>query len=131
MCVCFFFLITLNIQFHCFVVEFVIQRWVIEVNGAPGTLYSNETFQLQVDFPEHYPMEAPQVCANSSITVICIIFFGLLGWLFIYIRLVMVTCVWSEILWWDEQVIFVPPAPMHPHIYSNGHICLGKYKGSI
>ncbi|OMO75256.1 Ubiquitin-conjugating enzyme, E2 [Corchorus olitorius] len=22
------------------------------------------------------------------------------------------------------QVIFVPPAPLHPHIYSNGHICL-------
>lgn len=36
-------------------------RWVIEVNGAPGTLYANELYQLQVDFPEHYPMEAPQV----------------------------------------------------------------------
>ncbi|XP_021907888.1 probable ubiquitin-conjugating enzyme E2 16 isoform X1 [Carica papaya] len=60
-----------------------LQRWVIEVNGAPGTLYANETYQLQVDFPEHYPMEAP-------------------------------------------QVIFLHPAPLHPHIYSNGHICLGK-----
>ncbi|CAN1824091.1 Probable ubiquitin-conjugating enzyme E2 18 [Linum perenne] len=59
-----------------------LQRWVIEVNGAPGTLYAEEKYQLQVDFPEHYPMEAP-------------------------------------------QVIFVPPAPLHPHIYSNGHICLG------
>ncbi|KAF2324622.1 hypothetical protein P3X46_002089 [Hevea brasiliensis] len=58
-----------------------LQRWVIEVNGAPGTLYANETYQLQVDFPEHYPMEAP-------------------------------------------QVIFLPPAPLHAHIYSNGHICL-------
>lgn len=38
------------------------QRWVIEVIGAPGTLYANETYKLQVDFPEHYPMEAPQVC---------------------------------------------------------------------
>lgn len=37
------------------------KRWVIEVNGAAGTLYANETYQLQVDFPEHYPMEAPQV----------------------------------------------------------------------
>nr|CAB3503311.1 unnamed protein product [Digitaria exilis] len=27
----------------------------------PGrTLYTGETYQLQVDFPEHYPMEAPQ-----------------------------------------------------------------------
>ncbi|KAL3640918.1 Ubiquitin-conjugating enzyme E2 15 [Castilleja foliolosa] len=58
-----------------------LQRWVIDVNGAPETLYAGETFQLQVDFPEHYPMEAP-------------------------------------------QVIFATPAPPHPHIYSNGHICL-------
>lgn len=26
----------------------------------------------------------------------------------------------------DGQVIFLQPAPLHPHIYSNGHICLGK-----
>ncbi|KAF6139572.1 hypothetical protein GIB67_015529 [Kingdonia uniflora] len=58
--------------------------WIIEVNGASGTLYSNETYQLQVDFPEHHPMETP-------------------------------------------QVIFIHPAPSHPHIYSNGHICLGKF----
>ncbi|XP_009114015.2 probable ubiquitin-conjugating enzyme E2 18 [Brassica rapa] len=58
-----------------------LQKWIIEVTGAPGTLYANETYKLQVDFPEHYPMESP-------------------------------------------QVIFVPPAPLHPHIYSNGHICL-------
>ncbi|KAF6141096.1 hypothetical protein GIB67_006541 [Kingdonia uniflora] len=58
-----------------------LQRWIVEVNGASGTLYSNETYQLQVDFPEHYPMEAP-------------------------------------------QVIFIHPAPSHPHIYNNGHICL-------
>jgi len=31
------------------------------VHGVPGTLYANETYQLQVEFPEHYPMEAPQV----------------------------------------------------------------------
>lgn len=40
---------------------FLCGRWIIEVNGAPGTLYANEMYQLQVDFPEHYPMEAPQV----------------------------------------------------------------------
>ncbi|XP_054809227.1 probable ubiquitin-conjugating enzyme E2 16 isoform X2 [Prosopis cineraria] len=64
-----------------------LQRWVVEVTGAPGTLYANETYQLQVDFPEHYPMEAP-------------------------------------------QVIFLHPAPLHPHIYSNGHICLGQGDGN-
>ncbi|AQK63843.1 Ubiquitin-conjugating enzyme 15 [Zea mays] len=58
-----------------------LQRWVVDVAGAPGTLYTGETYKLQVDFSEHYPMEAP-------------------------------------------QVIFLHPAPMHPHIYSNGHICL-------
>jgi len=25
------------------------------------------------------------------------------------------------------QVIFLHPAPLHPHIYSNGHICLGMF----
>ncbi|KAF8406481.1 hypothetical protein HHK36_008569 [Tetracentron sinense] len=58
-----------------------LQRWIIEVNGASGTLYANESYQLQFDFPDHYPMESP-------------------------------------------QVIFLSPAPLHPHIYSNGHICL-------
>ncbi|KAL6637143.1 hypothetical protein ACP70R_024715 [Stipagrostis hirtigluma subsp. patula] len=58
-----------------------LQRWVIKVAWVAGTLYAGETYQLQVDFPEHYLMEAP-------------------------------------------QVIFLNPAPMHPHIYSNGHICL-------
>ncbi|KAH0909982.1 hypothetical protein HID58_033303 [Brassica napus] len=37
-----------------------LQKWIIEVTGAPGTLYANETYKLQVDFPEHYPMESPQ-----------------------------------------------------------------------
>ncbi|KAJ0736424.1 putative ubiquitin-conjugating enzyme E2, ubiquitin-conjugating enzyme/RWD [Helianthus annuus] len=32
-----------------------------EVNSAPGTLYANGTFQLQVDFSEHYPIEAPHI----------------------------------------------------------------------
>ncbi|WZZ63685.1 ubiquitin-conjugating enzyme 15 [Brassica napus] len=58
-----------------------LQKWTIDVTGAPGTLYENETYQLQVEFPVNYPMEAP-------------------------------------------QVVFFPPGPLHPHIYSNGHICL-------
>lgn len=32
------------------------------MTGAPGTLYANETYQLQVEFPVNYPMEAPQAC---------------------------------------------------------------------
>ncbi|CAA2989891.1 probable ubiquitin-conjugating enzyme E2 18 [Olea europaea subsp. europaea] len=52
-----------------------LQRWIIEVNGAPGTLYAGETFQLQVDFPEHYPMEAPQVNFSNDLK-----FFSLTLW---------------------------------------------------
>lgn len=32
------------------------------MTGAPGMLYENETYQLQVEFPVNYPMEAPQAC---------------------------------------------------------------------
>uniref|UniRef100_A0A0C9QLN8 E2 ubiquitin-conjugating enzyme n=1 Tax=Wollemia nobilis TaxID=56998 RepID=A0A0C9QLN8_9CONI len=38
-----------------------LKRWIIEVTGASDTVYADETYRLQVDFPEHYPMEAPQV----------------------------------------------------------------------
>lgn len=86
----------------------LIKRWVIEVHGAPGTLYANETFQLQVDFPEHYPMEAPQV------DFFCCLNLG--------------TFPTASKLYFMIQVIFLHPAPLHPHIYSNGHICLGTFK---
>ncbi len=39
------------------------------MHGAPGTLYEGETFNLQVDFPEHYPMEAPLVQTRQLTTV--------------------------------------------------------------
>lgn len=84
---------------------------MVEVTGAPGTLYANETYQLQVDFPENYPMEAPQVLLLS------------LSYINLYRLLVFsdVILLLSTVL----QVIFLHPAPLHPHIYSNGHICLG------
>jgi hypothetical protein len=48
------------------------KRWVIDVAGAPGTLYTGETYKLQVDFPEHYPMEAPQVkYLQSRLIIMC------------------------------------------------------------
>lgn len=59
-----------------------LDTWIINVEGASGTLYEGEKFQLQFKFPSRYPFESPQV-----------IFVG------------------SHI-------------PVHPHIYSNGHICL-------
>eukprot|EP00250_Pteridium_aquilinum_P022660 c25517_g1_i1 orf=54-521(+) len=58
-----------------------LSRWTIELTGAVGTFYEGEHFQLEIEFPENYPMDSP-------------------------------------------QVIFAGNPPVHPHIYSNGHICL-------
>lgn len=56
--------------------------WVVSLNGAAGTIYDGEKFQLQFRFGPKYPFESPEV-----------VFVG-------------------------------PEIPVHPHVYSNGHICL-------
>jgi len=56
--------------------------WTINMQGAEGTLYDGEQFQLQFKFGTSYPFESPEV-----------------------------TFVGQNI-------------PVHPHVYSNGHICL-------
>ncbi|KAL5236717.1 hypothetical protein ACI65C_004127 [Semiaphis heraclei] len=56
--------------------------WVINMQGAEGTLYDGEQFLLQFKFETSYPFESPEV-----------------------------TFVGQNI-------------PVHPHVYSNGHICL-------
>eukprot|EP01113_Clastostelium_recurvatum_P000502 TRINITY_DN1022_c0_g1_i3.p1 TRINITY_DN1022_c0_g1~~TRINITY_DN1022_c0_g1_i3.p1 ORF type:complete len:150 (+),score=11.91 TRINITY_DN1022_c0_g1_i3:23-472(+) len=58
-----------------------LDRWQVELLGAPGSLYAGERFTLQFVFSQNYPLDAP-------------------------------------------EVMFVGKAPLHPHIYSNGHICL-------
>ncbi|CAB3377663.1 ubiquitin-conjugating enzyme E2 W [Cloeon dipterum] len=57
-------------------------RWIINVEGAPGTLYEGEHFQLQFKFGSRYPFDSPQVMFTGQ------------------------------------------NIPIHPHVYSNGHICL-------
>ncbi|XP_047480866.1 ubiquitin-conjugating enzyme E2 W-like isoform X2 [Penaeus chinensis] len=57
-------------------------EWVVHMEGAAGTLYEGEKFQLQFKFSPKYPFDSPEV-----------IFVG-------------------------DNI------PVHPHIYSNGHICL-------
>ena len=59
-----------------------INTWFITFNGAKGTVYESETFQLRIKFDDKFPLDAPEV-----------IFVG---------------C----------------KVPEHPHIYSNGFICL-------
>uniref|UniRef100_A0A8C5WWV0 Ubiquitin conjugating enzyme E2 W n=1 Tax=Laticauda laticaudata TaxID=8630 RepID=A0A8C5WWV0_LATLA len=56
--------------------------WIVDMEGASGTLYEGEKFQLLFKFSSRYPFDSPQV-----------VFTG-------------------------ENI------PVHPHVYSNGHICL-------
>ncbi|XP_053212007.1 ubiquitin-conjugating enzyme E2 W-like isoform X2 [Panonychus citri] len=57
-------------------------QWTVDMEGASGTLYEGEKFQLQFKFSSKYPFDSPEV-----------------------------TFIGSNI-------------PIHPHVYSNGHICL-------
>ncbi|KAG5305635.1 UBE2W enzyme, partial [Acromyrmex insinuator] len=57
-------------------------QWIVHMEGAKGTLYEGEQFQLQFKFSSKYPFDSPEVT-----------FIG-------------------------ENI------PVHPHVYSNGHICL-------
>ncbi|KAI9189876.1 ubiquitin-conjugating enzyme E2 W [Blastocladiella emersonii ATCC 22665] len=59
-----------------------LMKWVVEVQGAAGSIYEGETFKLQFKFPADYPIESPEV------------------------------------------IFLAPNIPVHPHVYSNGHICL-------
>lgn len=56
-------------------------QWIVHMDGAKGTLYEGERFQLQFKFSSKYPFDSP-------------------------------------------EVTFIGNVPVHPHIYSNGHICL-------
>mmetsp|Transcript_16850 Transcript_16850/g.18786 ORF Transcript_16850/g.18786 Transcript_16850/m.18786 type:complete len:153 (+) Transcript_16850:2-460(+) len=58
-----------------------ISCWNAKFNGAEGSLYEGEVFDLQFKFDNKFPFEAP-------------------------------------------EVIFIGTPPIHPHIYSNGYICL-------
>jgi len=57
-------------------------QWIVYMEGAKGTLYEGEQFQLQFKFSSKYPFDSPEV-----------------------------TFIGGNI-------------PVHPHVYSNGHICL-------
>ncbi|KAI1295612.1 Ubiquitin-conjugating enzyme E2 W [Halotydeus destructor] len=57
-------------------------QWIVDMDGATGTLYEGERFQLLFKFSPKYPFDSPEV-----------------------------TFIGQNI-------------PIHPHVYSNGHICL-------
>lgn len=41
-------------------------RWIVDMEGAPGTLYEGEKFQLLFKFSSRYPFDSPQVSARGS-----------------------------------------------------------------
>jgi len=57
-------------------------QWIVDMEGAPGSIYEGEKFQLLFKFSGKYPFDSPEV-----------------------------TFIGNNI-------------PVHPHVYSNGHICL-------
>ncbi|EGD76230.1 ubiquitin conjugating enzyme E2 [Salpingoeca rosetta] len=36
-------------------------RWIVQIAGAPNTVYAGETFQLQLSFSDKYPFSPPEV----------------------------------------------------------------------
>lgn len=42
-------------------------RWLVEIDGAAGTLYEGEHFQLQFTFTDQYPFSSPEVRMAVSI----------------------------------------------------------------
>lgn len=38
-----------------------LDEWLVDVQGAEGSVYGGERYQLRFIFPSDYPMEAPEV----------------------------------------------------------------------
>jgi len=47
----------------------VCYRWIINMEGAQGTLYEGEQFQLQFKFSPKYPFDSPEV---STVKTLCL-----------------------------------------------------------
>lgn len=50
----------------CLNIPPVFFRWIVDMEGAPGTLYEGEKFQLLFKFSSRYPFDSPQVSARGS-----------------------------------------------------------------
>lgn len=123
-------------SFHC--------SWKLKIEGAENTLYTGETFVLRFKFSQKYPFDSPQVIKpfiillmehdsilpNLSLTVTSMIppppppptpLSSLLSPPPLSFPPPPPVVISSSI----PQVMFVKPhVPTHPHVYSNGHICL-------
>ena len=77
------------------------------IMGAEGTLYAGELYTLRFQFPPNYPLEAPEV---------------------VFVGQASHRSPASQARGANELQADRSPAaaqvPEHPHVYSNGHICL-------
>lgn len=82
------------------------------MEGAPGTLYEGEKFQLLFKFSSRYPFDSPQVNLGSNRvhSVFC--------------SLPLVPFILTPALCAIQVMFTGENIPVHPHVYSNGHICL-------
>lgn len=44
-------------------------RWIVDLDGAPGTLYAGEKMQLLFKFGSRYPFDSPQVSTGYTRTL--------------------------------------------------------------
>lgn len=73
---------------------------------SPASQQYMSNCRVQIKFTDHYPLEPPEVKLLDGHSCSSLV----------ALRLNAVSHV--------SQVMFVPPSPVHPHIYTNGHICL-------
>lgn len=52
----------------------MLPSWHVQLVGAPGTLYSGETYRLRFRFSNEYPMEAPEVRKILSLSAAIFVF---------------------------------------------------------
>jgi ubiquitin-conjugating enzyme E2 W len=79
----------------------------VSFSGAEDTLYTGENFTLQFKFSEEY------------------VKFFTINFIIFYIKILNKPIE-------SPEVIFIGTPPIHPHIYSNGYICLSiLYQGII
>ena len=50
-----------SIVFHWRLTLPFFTRWIVDLDGAPGTLFEGEKFQLGFKFGSRYPFDSPQV----------------------------------------------------------------------
>ena len=48
-------------------------EWLLQLNGAPGTIYDGEEFVLRFRFTDDYPMDSPEVPFESLAVIRCVL----------------------------------------------------------